>query len=169
MKKGSRFHQKSLSIARPRPEQRRSRSSIRGLIIVAFCFTVFISMFSIANAATSGGIVTLAQKMQNFQQMINNGRVHTRAKPINQNQAPPVQPAATRQAGIVDLHQGPFAQSSFVVHNFWQGPVGSDWVLAYAGVTMNPDGTTDLGGIVLYTETINNQGGFDLHPLGPQH
>ncbi len=166
MKKGARIHQKSFSTARPRPQQRRSRSTIRGLLIVALCFSVFIGILGIANAATSGGTATLAQKMQNFQQLINNGRAHTRPKPSNQNQAPPVQPAPTRQAGIVALGQGPFAQSSFAVHNFWQGPVGSDWVLAYAGVKMNPDGTTGLGGIVLYTETVNNQGGFDLHPLG---
>jgi hypothetical protein len=53
-----------------------------------------------------------------------------------------------------------------MVRNFWQGPVGSDWVLAYAGTKPNADGTAGQGGIVLYTETVNSFGGFDLHPLG---
>ncbi len=168
MKKGKRVQRKSFSTTRPYPQQYRSRSSIRGLLILAFCAAVFICMLGIgiANARNSSGPVTLAQKMQSFNQLIKEGREHTVAKPANQNQAPPVQPAPVRHAGIVDLGQGPFSQSSFAVHNFWQGPVGSDWVLAYSGVKMNPDGTNGLGGIVLYNETINNQGGFDLHPLG---
>lgn len=167
MKKGRRVDRKSFSTAGPRPQQGRSRSTIRGLLIAAFCFTVFIGVLGIASAAqNNSGPLTLAQKMQAYQQRIKNARAHPRPKPSNQNQAPPVQPAPTRQAGILDMGQGPFPQSSFTVHNFWQGPVGSDWVLAYAGAKTNPDGTPGVGGIVLYTETINNQGGFDLHPLG---
>jgi hypothetical protein len=167
MKKGTRVDQKSFSTAGPRPQQRRSRSTIRWVLVSAVCIATFIGVLGIASAAqNSGGPFTLAQKMQGFQQLIKNARVHPRPKPSNQNQAPPVQPAPTRQAGILPLGQGPFPQSNFTVHNFWQGPVGSDWVLAYAGAKTNPDGTPGVGGIVLYTETINNQGGFDLHLLG---
>lgn len=167
MKKGRHVDRESFSTAGPRPQQGRSRSTIRGLLIAAFCFTVFIGVLGIASAAQhNSGPLTLAQKMQAYQQRLKNARAHPRPKPSTQNQAPPVQPAPTRQAGILPLGQGPFPNSSFTVHNFWQGPVGSDWVLAYAGAKTNPDGTPGVGGIVLYTETINNQGGFDLHPLG---
>ncbi len=161
------LHHKQLSTARPRPQQRRARHTSRWVLVAAVCIVTFLGMLGIASAAQhSGGPVTLAQKMQSEEQRLKNARAHPRPKPGNQNQAPPVQPAPTRQAGILDMGQGPFPQSSFAVHNFWQGPVGSDWVLAYAGAKTNPDGTPGVGGIVLYTETINNQGGFDLHPLG---
>jgi hypothetical protein len=64
------------------------------------------------------------------------------------------------------VQQGPFLSSIFTVRNSWQGPIGSNWVLAYAGAKPNADGTVDQGGIALYTETANAAGGFDLHPLG---
>lgn len=167
LKRNTRIHQKrSFNSARPDLYRKRSRGSIRWILTITFCFVLFICVLGIANAETNGGIVSLDQKMQSFQQKINDGRAHPHAKPLNQNQAPAIQAAPVRQAGILDLGQGPFPRSTFDVHNFWQGPVGSDWVLAYAGVKMNPDGTSGLGGIVLYTETVNSQGGFDLHPLG---
>jgi len=42
MKKGRRVDRKSFSTVGPRPQQRRSRGTIRGLLIAAFCFSVFI-------------------------------------------------------------------------------------------------------------------------------
>ena len=82
------------------------------------------------------------------------------------NQVPTAQPVPTRQTEIVAMHQGPFLSSIFRVQNFYQGPVGSNWVLVYAGSKTNPNGSSGQGGVVLYTETINQQGGFDLHPQG---
>jgi hypothetical protein len=168
MKKRPRVYYKEFSTARSRAPQKRSHSSIRWLFITACCSIAFVCMLGIANAASSGsgGASTLAQKMQGPQQLLKDGRAHPHAKPTNQNQAPAVQPAPARQEGIADLGQGPFPHSAFAVDNFWQGPVDSDWVLAYAGAKSNADGTAGVGGIVLYTETVNNLGGFDLHPLG---
>jgi hypothetical protein len=146
----------------------RSWSNMRWLLVASGCFVAFICMLGVANAAQNNGSAapTLAQKMQGAQQMLIDGRAHTHTKPVNQNQAPAVQPTPVRQVGILNIGQGPFPQSTFAVYNFWQGPVGNDWVLAYAGVKMNANGTAGLGGIVLYTETVNDQGGVDLHPLG---
>jgi len=168
MKKRPRVYHKEFSTARSRLPQKRSHSSIRWLFITACCSIAFVCTLGIANAASSGssGTSTLAQKMQVSQQWIKDGRAHPHAKPTDQNQAPAVQPAPARQEGIADMRQGPFPHSTFAVDNSWQGPVGSDWVLAYAGAKANADGTAGVGGIVLYTETVNNLGGFDLHPLG---
>jgi hypothetical protein len=102
---------------------------------------------------------------QFVQQQINAGRAHTRPKPTDP-QAPTAQPAPARQAGISNLPQGPFLSGYFTVRNSWQGPINGEWILAYSGAKPGADGVADAGGIVLYTETINQQGGFDLHPLG---
>src|SRR5260370_39394626 len=99
MKKDRRVDRKSFSTAGPRPQQGRSRSTIRGLLIAAFCFTVFIGVLGIASAAqNNNGPLTLGQKMQGYQQRIKNSRAHPHPEPSNQNQAPPSQAAPTRQS-----------------------------------------------------------------------
>lgn len=144
MKKQTRIHNAHSSAARSRRTQRRSRLSMKWMIVPAFCIAVFFGLVAIAIAVrTSGG-----------------------SSAGGQDQQQAIQPAPTRQAGIVNMQQGPFLPSVFTVRNFWQGPVGSDWVLAYAGAKPNADGTAGQGGIVLYTETVNQSGGFDMHPLG---
>lgn len=166
MKKHVRVHDTKFSTTSPLSQRVRSRSNVRWLLIAACCFVVFICMLGIANAKSSGTPLSLTQKLQSAQQRLAYGRAHTHAKPTNQNQAPLAQPTPDRHAGIVQMGQGPFSSSFFEVDNFWQGSVGSDWVLAYAGTKKNADGTAGPGGIVLYTETINKQEGVDLHPLG---
>src|SRR5579871_1614359 len=154
MKKRARVDRTKLSTASPRPQYMHSRSNIRWLLVASCCFIAFICTLGIANARnSSSGPLTLTQKLQSVQQMLAGGRAHTYAKPVNQNQAPIVQPTPVRHAGILQMGQGPFPSSTFAVNNFWQGPVGSDWVLAYAGVKKNATGTVGPGGIVLYTET----------------
>jgi len=144
MKKQTRTHHAHPSATRSRRTQRRSRQSLKWMIVTAFCVALFFGLVAIAIAVrASGGSPS-------------GGR--------DQQQAVP--PAPTRQAGIVDMQQGPFLPSVFTVRNFWQGPVGSDWILAYAGAKPNADGTAGQGGIALYTETVNQFGGFDMHPLG---
>lgn len=54
----------------------------------------------------------------------------------------------------------------FTVRNFWQGPVGSNWELVYAGAKVNPDSSAGPGALRLYTEVANADGGFDIHYLG---
>lgn len=168
MKKGTGVHQQSFRVASSRLRQRDSRHTLRWVLVAAVCLATFLFVLGIASAAQNSGSggysPAKAKLLAQEQQRLAEARAHPRPKPAKPV-LPPPQPAPQRQAGIVDLGQGPFA-SSFAVHDLWQGPVGSDWVLAYAGGKMNPDGTPGLGGIALYTETINNQGGFDLHPQG---
>ena len=167
MKKHPRLHQMQSHAVGSRVLHAHSRSSIYWIFIVAICFVVFILTVGLANAAQNGGgPLTLSQKEQRVQQLLNAGRKQMRAKPVNQNQMPAVQPTPARQSGISNMRQGPFPRATFTVQNFWQGPIGNDWVLAYSGAKAKADGTPGQGGIVLYTETINKSGGVDLHPLG---
>lgn len=155
------------STGQSRLPQTHARSSIKWLLISVICVAAFCCFIGIASAAQlSGGPGAAASKEQAIQKLLDAGRAHMQPKTGSHNQAPAAQPAPARQAGIVNMHQGPFHSSVFAVRNFWQGPVASDWVLAYAGAKTNADGTQGPGGIVLYTETTNSQGGFDLHPLG---
>lgn len=71
-----------------------------------------------------------------------------------------------RQAGIVDMHQGPFSGSEFAVRNMWQGPVGGRWLLVYAGGRRGSDGRVTRGGVRVYTEPIDPDDGADLTLLG---
>ncbi|GHO87887.1 hypothetical protein [Dictyobacter formicarum] len=166
MKKGTRVPSTKYRADRFRAPQIHSRSKIKWVAICAISVVAFICFIGIASAAQmSGGPGAARIKEQNVQKLIDAGRAHMHQKGGSQNQAPAAQPAPTRQAGIVSMRQGPFPASVFTVRNMWQGPVGSDWVLAYAGAKTNPDSTPGTGGIVLYTETVNAQGAFDLHPL----
>ena len=173
MKNHSRVQHKRSGPAQFRVKQMHSHSSRLWMLIAAICFVTFIGMVGVANAAqTSGGSQALARKEQYNQQLLSASRTHMRAKPSKQQaqeqmssaESAPSTPA--RQAGITTMRQGPFPLATLSVQNLWQGPVGNDWVLAYAGAKMQSNGTAGQGGIVLYTETINNHGGFDLHPLG---
>jgi hypothetical protein len=71
----------------------------------------------------------------------------------------------TRQAGIDnDMHQGPFPASSFIVHDFYQGPAQGTWLLVYAGATRDlATGATQQGALQLYAEP---QVGGPLTPVG---
>lgn len=167
MKKEKRVHLTTYITGRAYTRQMRARSNIKWVVISVVCITAFCCVIGIANAAqTSGGSWVATKKEQNIQRLLNAGRMHTHPKMGSQNQIPAVQPAPIRHAGIVNMHQGPFASSIFTVRNFWQGSVGSDWVMAYAGAKPHPDSTLGPGGVVLYSETANAQGGFDMHPQG---
>jgi hypothetical protein len=57
---------------------------------------------------------------------------------------PPPHPTETDPpSGILNTQVGPFGPATFTVRNAWRGPVGSDWVFAYAGGarTTAPGGT----------------------------
>lgn len=146
---------------------RRTASPLRWIIISAMCLSALICLIGVANAASaSSGSATQTAKDLTLQRLLDIGKTHIGAKTGDHQQAAFSQPVPVRQAGIISMHQGPFLTSTFTVCNFWQGPVGDAWVLAYSGATLTSNGENALGGIVLYTETINAQGGFDLHPLG---
>lgn len=167
MKKNRHAYRSKGSLGQARTLQPHAHSNLKWLLITAICVAAFFCVIGVASAAQlSGSPGAAAHKDQAMQKLIDAGRAHMQAKPGGQHLAPAAQPAPARQAGIVNMHQGPFSTHVFTVHNFWQGPVGSDWLLAYAGAKTNADETQGTGGIVLYTETVNSQGGFDLHPAG---
>lgn len=81
---------------------------------------------------------------------------------------PPRMPPPRLGPGIIfDMHQGPFSPLDFAVYDFWQGPVGSNWELAYAGLergAAHPSGPR--GALRLYIETPDQWGGLHLSFLG---
>src|SRR5437588_13133242 len=88
-----------------------------------------------------------------LQQEMDAARAHARPKPTPQ--APPHQPDPARQAGIDnDMHQDPFSAAEFTVRNVWQGPVGTAWVLVYAGAAWDAAGGTVRGARRLYDEPV---------------
>ncbi len=120
MKKHVRLDHKQLSTARPRPQQMCWRGNSRWVLVAALCIVTFLGMLGIASAAQhSGGPLTLAQKEQRIQQLLDAGRAHLRPKPTTP-QVPSPQPAPTLHAGIINMQQGPFGGSLFAVNNFWQ-------------------------------------------------
>lgn len=167
MKKHAHVYSPKYSAKSVRTHQTRTRSNLRWLIISAICISTFLCLVGVASATSvSRGSATQATKDQVLQRLLHAGNSYIGTKSDYHNQALVVQNAPMRQTGILDMQQGPFLTSTFTVRNFWQGPVGNAWVLAYAGATLNSNGSEALGGIALYTETANAQGGFDLHPLG---
>lgn len=64
-------------------------------------------------------------------------------------------PEPTRSAGIVAMRQGPFSPATFLVRNLWQGPIGSDWLLAYAGAVPAAGGSAPRGALRVYTESTD--------------
>ena len=106
-----------------------------------------------------------AQELGRLQQKMDAARAHARPKPTPQ--APPHQPDPARQAGIAnDMHQGPFSAAEFTVRNVWQGPVGTAWVLVYAGAAWDAAGGTVRGALRLYNEPVDAYGDYHLVSIG---
>jgi hypothetical protein len=139
-----------------------------GLFVAVTAMVLFSALVVGHAAQASAGTPPLpaakAQIEAQEQQQIAAAQVHAPAKVAAQ--APAAQAAPARQAGIVDMHQGPFAATVFTVRNFWQGPVGANWLLVYAGATRNPDGSTGAGAVRVYTESATSTGDYALHLLG---
>jgi hypothetical protein len=95
-----------------------------------------------------------AKLLQREQQVMAEARKHRVPKQPNYV-PPPSSPTPRPQAGIVDMHQGPFSAMDFLVNNCWQGSIGSNWVLVYVGSTVKPDGRIGQGALRLYTSTEN--------------
>jgi hypothetical protein len=143
------------------------RPHFAGLIISVAC--VIALFFLIGGAFALGGSPLSLQKQQRLQkleQQIAQARTPTRPKNVANLGVPPAQSLVTPQAGITQTHEGPFPASFFLVRSLWQGPLGKNWVLAYAGAKPNPDGTVQQGGILLYTAPRNAPMGSDLHLVG---
>ncbi len=72
MKNHVRLDHNQLSTARPGPQQRRARRHSRWVLVAAVCIVTFLGMLGIASAAQhSGEPLTLAQKEQRIQQLLN--------------------------------------------------------------------------------------------------
>lgn len=69
-----------------------------------------------------------------------------------------------RVAGIAEMHQGPFSALDFLADNFWQGPVGPRWLLAYAGTSR--DNGRPKAAVRLYTEPVDPNVGSHLTFVG---
>ena len=105
---------------------------------------------------TTGWPAAKAQIDEQQQQALAQARFHPRPKLPAAGLAPVSQPPPQRHAGIVAMRQGPFLSTTFAVRNFWQGPVGSDWVLVYAGATRDsPNGPPTRGALRIYSETAD--------------
>jgi hypothetical protein len=130
------------------------------VVAVVSLFIGAISFLHIANAANNNLPPDKQKILEWEQQDMATARAHPRPKPAHPT-PPPAQPAPQLQAGIVDMHQGPFPSSEFIVRNFWQGPVGSNWELVYAGARANPvNQNLGPGALRIYTKTVDYIGTY---------
>ena len=87
------------------------------------------------SAGPAGWPIAKAQLWEREQAELAQARSHPRPKLPSAGLAPAVEALPPRQAGIIAMRQGPFPPTQFLVRAVWQGPVGSAWVLVYAGAT----------------------------------
>ncbi len=105
---------------------------------------------------TSGWPAAKARLYDQEQQAVAQARANLRPKLPAAGGAPAVQAAPARQAGVIAMRQGPFPRSTFDVRDVWQGPVGSDWILAYAGAAPEvPGAPPTRGALRLYRESAD--------------
>jgi hypothetical protein len=91
-------------------------------------------------------------------------RQHLVPKPNPTSVVIPTSPPPLRQAGIIDMRQGPFEPTTFRGVNAWRGPLhGETWVLAYAGQREYP---RVQGALYVELEGRGLDGQFTYHPLG---
>ena len=128
-----------------------------GVVVVAVV-GIGIGTVVAGSPVTAGWPAAKAQLYDQEQRALAQARANPRPKLPSAGLAPAAQAAPQRQAGIIAMRQGPFPRSTFDVRDVWQGPVGSDWVLAYAGAAPDaPAASPTRGAIRVYTETA------DLH------
>jgi hypothetical protein len=136
------------------------------LPVLCLCFCLLIT--AISAAPTTSASSSLEQKQQILQRELDVGRAHSQPQTGPDTQVPVAQTPQSRRAGIINERQAPFSPSIFTANNAWQGPVGSAWIIAYAGAQTNSDGTPGRGGLVLYAVgdfTLSYLGAF-LAPVG---
>jgi hypothetical protein len=139
------------------------------VVIGVLTLTVGVGTALATEGGTAGWPAAKAQWQQQEQARMAEARLHAPPKPSSPQSAGPAHtPDPERHAGIDnDMHQGPFPAMEFAVRNFWQGPVGPNWVLVYAGAKLDVvDGRTRQGALRLYSATRNAYGVFEERPLG---
>jgi hypothetical protein len=154
--------------ARSRGKTRQIWQNQLGLTVVVAAMVLFSGLLVARAAQAAAGTPPLppakAQLESQEQEQIAAARAHAQAKVAPQ--LPAASSAPSRQAGIVAMQQGPFSPLEFTVRNFWQGPVGANWLLVYAGATRNADGSLAAGALRIYTETATSSGDYALHQVG---
>ena len=120
-----------------------------GVVMLVLGFFLVLLIWGISSAHSTSALSPLQQKL--LQQQRAAGRAQLPSITSPETPVPPAQPTPPRQAGIIIAPQTPFSPAIFTARNAWQGPVGSQWVMAYAGAQTNPDGTPGRGGLLLYT------------------
>lgn len=133
-----------------RPKQVPALDVGRWLLLPALGCCLVLLLWSISGAHTTPVLSAAAQKQQALQQQIDAGRAHSQPETGPTMPVPTDQPTQPPQAGIINAPQTPFSPAVFQARNAWQGLVGSEWVIAYAGAQTNPDGTLGRGGLMLY-------------------
>lgn len=155
---------------RPLKKRSRVRNGKKWAMVLAVGVVLLLMGVGTARAiqaTQAGGLPPAKPSLQALvQQQIATARAYPPRPKPKTPQVPSPQPAPKPQAGIVNTHQGPFAGMLFAVENLWQGPVGSNWELVYAGAEKNPDGSLGPGALKLYTEAPDSDGGFDIHSIG---
>lgn len=127
--------------------------SLLALVIVALAIAVLTAGAGArAGSATSNWPAAKARIDDQQQQALAAARAHPQPKLLRAVEAAAVTPAA-RQTGILAMRQGPFPPATFLVRNFWQGPIGSEWLLAYSGAEPSTAGAAARGAIRLYSES----------------
>lgn len=123
------------------------------LVIVALAIVVLTpGVGARAGSATSNWTAAKARIDDQQQQALAEARAHPQPKLPRAVEAAAVTPTA-RQAGVLAIRQGPFPPATFLVRNVWQGPLGSEWLLAYAGAEPATAGAVARGAIRLYSES----------------
>lgn len=76
----------------------------------------------------------------------------------------------SRQAGILDIRQGPVPASVFSVNNEWQGPVngsGNTWLVVWAGSELDGGSAPGAPGVIVHQQSPSADGtGFDDRVVG---
>jgi len=126
---------------------------------VAAATTVLIVAVAAVRGAGPGGVLALRAALPGASSSAEPGHPAAGTSSPSAVTSPPggiqaAKPAqgqpAPQPSGILNTHESPFRQGEFTVRDAWHGPVGSTWLLVYAGGS----GTGQHpGGLRLFTET----------------
>lgn len=144
-----------------RPKQVPALGVGRWLLLSALGCCLVLLIWGISSARPTPVLSAAQQKQQVLQHLLDAGHTHSQSGIGPTMPVPTDPPPQPPQAGIINAPQQPFSPAVFKARNAWQGPVGSEWVIAYAGAQTNPDGTSGRGGLMLY-----RVGSFALEYIG---
>jgi hypothetical protein len=132
----------------------RLSTSRKSVIVGASCAILLVALAggAIAAAAPPEKLLPKPHGDSRVQQALASARTHPRPKTARVALAAPPSPPA-RRAGIVEMRQGPFPATDFTVRNLWRGPVGTSWLLVYAGTERGRSGAADRAAVRVFTET----------------